>query len=96
MATRNRLIRLLTVLFLASAPLVASASEDGVKDDVRRDSNDAKRSVKKVGHRVEEAGCMGTRAECARRKFKHRVQEATDKAKDKVAEVNDQIQEDDK
>jgi hypothetical protein len=94
MRAPHRLIRHLTIFLLASAPLVASASEDGVRDDVRRDSNDAKRSVKKAGHRVEEAGCMGTRSECARRKAKHRVQEATDHAKDKVAEVNDQLQED--
>ena len=53
--------------------------------------NDVKREVKEDAHRVGEALCTGTKAECAAEKAKHRGTEAKDavvdgakKAKDKV------------
>jgi hypothetical protein len=82
-------VRLLGLFLLAAGPRVARASEADVKGDVRSDTNDVKRGAKKATHRVDEAGCTGTKAECAKRKGKHRVEEAKDKASDKTTEAVD-------
>ena len=85
MTRRRGPTALLSFLLLAGGPFMARA--DDVKDDVKHDANDVKRSVKKAGHRVDEAACTGTKAESATRKGKHRVQEAGDKVGDTVDET---------
>jgi len=92
MARHQGLMGLLSLCVLTSAPLVARA--DDVKDDVKKDSHDAKRSVKKAGHRINEAACTGSKAECEARKGKHRVEETGDKAGDKMSEGSDKLKED--
>ena len=89
MTTRQGWAGLLSFFALASGPLMARADE--VKDDVKHDGNDVKRSVKKGGHRVSEAACTGTKTECAARKGKHRAQEAGDKVGDTVDETKDKL-----
>jgi hypothetical protein len=88
LAARHCWLGLLS-LCLLSAPAVARADE--VKD-VKRDSHDVKRSVKKAGHRIDEAACTGTKAECATRKGKHRLQEAGDKVGDKLNETRGELE----
>jgi hypothetical protein len=82
-------VRLLGLFLLAAGPRMARASEADVKADVRSDTDDVKRGTKKAVHRVDEAGCTGTKAECAKRKAKHRVEETTDKVSDKTSETVD-------
>jgi hypothetical protein len=72
------------LLLTSGAP---AARADDLKDDVRKDTHDVKRSVNKTGHRVAEATCTGTKADCAAKKTKHRVQETNEKVGDKVDEV---------
>jgi hypothetical protein len=91
MAKHNGLMWLVPLRLLVLSPAVAIA--DQVKDDVKRDSHDVKRSIKKTGHRVNEAACTGTKAECEARKDKHRLQEAGDKVGDKVDESTDKLNE---
>jgi hypothetical protein len=89
-------VQLLSLLLLASGPRLARASEADVKGDVRSDANDAKRGVKKGANRVDEAGCTGTKAECAKRKGKHRVDETMDKVGDKTIEAVDKAKDETK
>jgi hypothetical protein len=85
MATLQSMMALAAFLLLtASAP--ASRADD-LKDDVRKDTHDVKRSVTKTGHRVAEAACTGTKTDCAAKKAKHRVQETDEKVGDKVDEI---------
>jgi hypothetical protein len=85
MTARYGWIGLFSAFLLTTTPILAKADE--VKDDVRHDANDVKRTVKKGGHRVSEATCTATAAVCAARKGKHRVQEAGDKVGDTVDET---------
>ena len=89
-------VRLLGLFLLTAAPQLARASEADVKSDVRSDADDTKRGVKKAANRVDEAGCTGTKAECAKRKAKHRVQESTDKVGDKTTEAVDKAKDETK
>jgi hypothetical protein len=89
-------VRFLSLLILAAAPRMARASEADVKGDVRSDADDAKRGVKKGANRVDEAGCTGTKAECAKRKGKHRVTETKDKVGDKTTEAVDKAKDETK
>jgi hypothetical protein len=90
MAIRSgSMVQILGFFLLAAAPRLARASEADVKSDVRSDADDTKRGVKKAANRVDEAGCTGTKAECAKRKGKHRVDETKDKVGDKTNEAVD-------
>jgi hypothetical protein len=65
--------------FIGGATL-AQSGDDKVKDTTK----DVKRTVKKTGHRVEEAVCTGSKADCALKKAGHRIEETKDKVVDKV------------
>jgi hypothetical protein len=91
MATPRGVMRLLSFSLLAFSALAARA--DDVKDDIRRDAHDLKRSVNKAGHRVDEAACTGSKTDCAARKGRHRFQETKEKAGDKVDEIHDELRE---
>jgi hypothetical protein len=54
-------------------------------------ARDAKRATKKGVNRVKEAVCMEGDVECAAKKAKHRVEEATDATVDKAKEVKDKV-----
>ncbi len=88
---RRGLLGLLSLWALAGPPV---ARADEVKDDLKKDSHDLKRSVKKAGHRVSEAACTGTKADCEAKKGRHRLQETTDKVGDKVDEAADKLKAD--
>jgi len=81
-------IRLLSLCVVVGGPLQARAdAATDVKDDARKDSHAVKEKATKATHRVEEAGCTGTKAECASRKAKHRAKETKQKIDDKVDEA---------
>ena len=85
MTTRHSWTGLFSALVLTGSPNLARA--DDVKDDVRHDANDVKRTVKKGGHRVSESACSASKAACAGRKGKNRVQETGDKVGDTLDET---------
>lgn len=79
-------LQLLSLCLAAAGPLQARADDD-LKDDARKDSHAVKEKVNKAGHKIDEAGCTGTKAECAAKKGKHRAQETKEKVDDKVDEA---------
>lgn len=87
----TKLISLLGLVAL-SAPAYAQSMREKAKDT----ANDATREVKKAGHRVEEAVCTGTKAECEKEKLKNRAIEAKDATKDKATELKDKVDADGK
>jgi hypothetical protein len=91
MTFRKLTMWLPAVVLLGSGASLARADE--VKDDVRSDGHDVNRAAKKAGHRVNEAACTGSQAECGARKRKHRYQETRDKFDDKVGEQTDKVKE---
>lgn len=88
----NKLISLLGLVALSAGPAFAQSTGEKVKDGV----NDTGREIKKGGHRVEEALCTGTKAECAKEKMKNRGVEAKDATKDKATELKDKVDADGK
>jgi hypothetical protein len=80
----------LLCLGLIAMPLqVARAADDDPRADARKDRNDTKRAVNQADHRIDEAGCTASRAECSRRQKSNRMQEAKEKASDQIHEAAD-------
>ncbi len=57
---------------------------DDVKEAAKETAQDAKKTVKKGAHRVEESGCemVNGKMECAGKKLKNRASEVKDEVKD--------------
>ena len=91
MKTNSKLISLLGLVALSS-PVYAQSVREKAKDT----ANDTGREIKKGGHRVEEALCTGTKAECAKQKAENRAIEAKDATKDKATELKDKVDADGK
>jgi hypothetical protein len=89
MTTQPVLLGVVSFFLLTSTPGVARAGD--LDDDVKSDAHDVKRSVNKTGHRVAEATCTGTKADCTAKKANHRLQETKEKTGDKVGEFNDKL-----
>ncbi len=81
-------IRLLVLLSFAAAPVFA---QESTANQVKDTGNDVKRDVKKGAHRVEEAGCTGTKAECDAKKVENRGDEVKDTVVDKAKEANRKV-----
>lgn len=84
----NLMLLLMTALAL---PVSLVRAEQTTSEKVEVKAKDAKRAVKKGYHRTKEKMCMKSDAECARRKAKHRSEEAGDKVKDGLNEFGDKI-----
>ena len=84
----HKILVLLSVVCLSS-PAVFANETTGEKVDAT--AHDAKRAVKKSGHRAQEAMCAEGDAKCAGKKLKHRAQEGSDYTKDKAKEMKDQV-----
>jgi hypothetical protein len=82
-------LKLLALLAFASAGPAFAA--ETVPEKVESTSKDAARDVKKAGNRVEEELCMGTKAECAKKKVKNRGEETKDKVEDKASDVKNNV-----
>lgn len=85
----NRLIRSAVVAFTLVVGSTGLAQTAGEKVDAS--ANDVKRATKKGVNRVDEALCTGTKAECAAKKGKHRVEETTDKVVDGTKKAIDKV-----
>ena len=84
----NPLIRAAVIaVTLIGAPVLAQSAGEKAKAT----GNDVKREAKKGANRVGETLCTGTKAECAAKKGKHRVEEAKDKVVDEAKEVKDKV-----
>jgi hypothetical protein len=94
MRTLNDTLRVaaLSLSFAFIAPAMAQSTTEKAKAT----GNDVKRAVKKGAHRVEEAVCTGTKAECEAQKLKHRATEAKDKVVDEAEELKDKVDSDTK
>ena len=57
---------------------------EAIKKDVKRDAHESM-------HRVDEAACTGTDAECAKRKIEHRSEETKEVIKDKSTEMKNKV-----
>lgn len=92
MNQKNFRSSLLALLALAALPAFAQSTGEKVKDA----ANDTTRAVKKGVHRTTEALCVGTKAECAKKKLEHRVTETRDDVRDKAVELKDKVDSDSK
>jgi hypothetical protein len=77
---------LVSSLFFSNAFATETLPEKAgaAKDDVKRDAH-------KSMHRVDEATCTGTDAECAKQKAGNRAEEAKDYVKDKSSEIKNKV-----
>jgi hypothetical protein len=73
----------------ALAGAVSFADQSATEHKAETTAHDAKRSMKKAGHRVTEAVCAEGDAACLARKAKHRTEEGGDYVKDKAKETKD-------
>ncbi|MBK7863365.1 MAG: hypothetical protein IPJ65_33145 [Archangiaceae bacterium] len=80
-------LKLCALLAMMGTPVLAQSTVEKAKST----GNDAKREVKKGAHRVGEELCMGTKAECASKKVKHRVEEGKDAVVDQAKETKDKV-----
>ena len=84
------------VMCLAGAMASVPAMAQSTVEKAKATGNDVKREVKKGVHRVGEALCTGTKAECAAEKAKHRVTETKDAVVDEAKEIKDKLDSDKK
>jgi hypothetical protein len=85
----NKTWKVLAVLALGAAP--AFAGEQSAQEKGKAAAHDVKRQARKSGHRVDEALCIGTKAECEAAKAKHRAKEGKDKVSDEAKELKDKV-----
>lgn len=86
----TRLIRS-AVVALSLLAVPAAFAQQNVPEKVEEGARDVKRGTKKGAHRVEEALCTGTKAECAAMKGKNRVGETKDKVVDETKKAVDKV-----
>ncbi|GFO71809.1 hypothetical protein BJAS_P1535 [Bathymodiolus japonicus methanotrophic gill symbiont] len=79
---------ILTVALGVSILLVASCGEESTTENIQVKSNKVQRTATETVHRIEEAVCTGTEAECLAKKAKNRAQETAEFIKDKAEELN--------
>lgn len=86
-------MRFLKSLLLSMSCLFSTVvlAEETMGEKANVVKNDAKRAVKKAAHRVQEAVCADSDAECLAKKAKNRAVEATEAAVDKASEVKNQL-----
>ena len=66
-------------------------AEETMGEKAKDTMKDAKRSVKKGAHRVEEAVCAKSDAKCLAEKAKHRASEGGDAVSDKAEELKNNV-----
>jgi hypothetical protein len=81
---------LLALTLTLSLPALAQSAPEKLKHT----ANDARRTIKKGAHRVEETLCTDSKLTCAGKKAANRVEEAKDTVKDKATEVKDKLDSD--
>lgn len=71
-------------------------AEESMSEKANSKAHDAKRAVKKGGHRVAEAVCAEGDVKCLEKKAKNRAEEGKDYVKDKAQETKDKVDADGK
>lgn len=80
---------LLILVLLAVTSLPFARADETTKEAIDARAKDAKRSMKKGGHRLREAVvCAQDDVKCLEEKAKNRANEAVDATKDKAEELN--------
>ena len=85
----NKFISAVAAVSLFSS--VAAFAGETAGEAADNTANSAKATTKKAGHRVSEAACTGTKAECAKNKAKNKVDETKDDATNKAKETKDKL-----
>ncbi len=62
-------------------------AEETLPEKGKAAAKDVKRQGRKTVHHTEEALCTGTKAECAKQKVKHRVNEGGDAVRDEADQL---------
>ncbi|HLP81884.1 MAG TPA: hypothetical protein VK141_07845 [Nitrosomonas sp.] len=78
---------LIAISFLFSnvhAGETVTEKTEAIKKEVKRDAHESM-------HRVDEAACTGTDAECAKQKIEHRSEETKGVIKDKSTEMKNKV-----
>jgi hypothetical protein len=83
--------KILTVVLGFSVLLVASCGEETTAEKIEAKSNDVQRAATEKVHRLEEAVCAESDAECLAKKAKNRTEETAEVIKDKAAELNNKM-----
>lgn len=84
-------ISILTMLFVTSLFVSNTFATESLPEKAGAIKDDIKRDAQKSMHRVDEATCTGTDAECAKQKVEHRGEEAKDYVKDKSSEIKNKV-----
>jgi hypothetical protein len=71
--------------------LVASCTQETTGEKVEAKLNELQRTATKEVHRIEEAVCTGSEAECLAKKEKNRTEETAETVKDKVSELKNKM-----
>ena len=82
---------ILTVVLGLSVLLVASCGQETTTEKIQVKSNEVQRTVTAKVHRIEEAICTGSEAECLAKKAKNRTQETAEAIKDKAIEFTNKM-----
>lgn len=87
--TMNNII--LKIVLGFSVLLIASCVQETTKEKTHVKSNEIQRTATEKVHRIEEAVCTGSEAECLAKKATNRTQETSEAIKDKTTELKDKM-----
>lgn len=82
----------LSALMIGISTVSLLQAEETAKERVETVADSAARTTKKVGNKIKQAACMGTKAECEAKKLKddayEKGEEAVDKAKEEIKKID--------
>ena len=83
--------KIMGVLLGFSVFLITSCAQETTGEKVQVKSNELQRTATEKVHRIEEAVCTGSDAECMAKKAENRTQETTEAIKDKTSELTNMM-----
>jgi hypothetical protein len=89
-----RALQCVALLVVMNPPRAGADEEQKAQDrknkaEAQKGTDDTKRAVYAADHRIDEAACTASKAECERRAKANRVQEAKGQASDEIHEAAD-------
>lgn len=88
---KNIDVMMIAASIILSATIQPAMAKETPAEKAIVKGNDAKRSIKRGAHRVEEALCMKSDFSCGVEKVKNRTLEAKDSTVDKTKEIKNKI-----